>query len=482
MSEQLEFWSFNEKGIPALNNYRFKQFLTNNSFFKFKPNKDASSSFVIIQKNGIFLEIINEVDVKDFVLNYIEDNNLEERIFNLMSGNLKFFKRDFLSMIKSIDVEIFKDDKDTSYLFYQNCIVKTTKDSRELISYNDVSISIWKDQIIKRDYIECDHHSSQYREFIWKISGEDVNRYNTFQSIIGYLLHSYKSKTDNFAIVLNDEMISDEPNGRSGKGLFWNAIKNLKKVQSIDGKTFSFGKSFPYQSVSTDCQVLVFDDIIRNFPFEKLFSVITEGLTIEYKGKDAIHLPIEDSPKIVITTNYTVKGDSGSHEARKFEVELSTFFNAGFTPKDHFKNELFNDWDNQEWARFDNYMIECIKKYLTHGLIKSAPRNLGIRKLKDKIGNELFSFVETIEKNEWLSTKDIYDKFMIAYPELKKFNYTQNKLTIGLNAYIDFYKLPHETRKSNGVTKFMLKETPQQNEPIERDIWDELNEKSKQNG
>jgi hypothetical protein len=476
MSKQIEFWSFTEKGVPSLNNKLFKHFLSDNNFYKYKPTKDASSSFVIIQKNGIFLEIINEVDVKDFVLDYIENNNIEDRVFNLMSGNLKFFKREFLSMINSIDIEIFKDDRDTSYLFYKNCIVKTTKDKRELIQYNDVSISIWKDQIIKRDYTECDHHTSQYREFIWKISGEDVNRYNTFQSIIGYLIHSYKSKTDNFAIVLNDEMISDEPNGRSGKGLFWNALKNLKKVQSIDGKTFSFGKSFPYQSVSTDCQVLVFDDIIRNFPFEKLFSVITEGLTIEYKGKDAIHLPIEESPKILITTNYTVKGDSGSHEARKFEVELSTFFNANNTPKDYFKNELFNDWDSMEWARFDNYMIECVKKYLTSGLVKSAPKNLGIRKLKDKIGNELFSFVETIPKNDWISVKDIYDKFMLAYPELKKFGYTQNRLTIGLRAYLEFYKIPNEQRQSNGVLKFFITEKKQSTPPIE--IWDELNKKA----
>ena len=117
MNKQIEFWSFTEKGVPSLNNKLFKHFLSNNNFYKYKPTKDASSSFVIIQKNGIFLEIINEIDVKDFVLDYIEENNIEDRVFNLMSGNLKFFKREFLSMINSIEVEIFKDDRDTSYLF-----------------------------------------------------------------------------------------------------------------------------------------------------------------------------------------------------------------------------------------------------------------------------------------------------------------------------------------------------------------------------
>jgi hypothetical protein len=122
-------------------------------------------------------------------------------------------------------------------------------------------------------------------------------------------------------------------------------------------------------------------------------------------------------------------------------------------------------------------MIECVKKYLTSGLVKSAPKNLGIRKLKDKIGNELFSFVETIPKNDWISVKDIYDKFMLAYPELKKFGYTQNRLTIGLRAYLEFYKIPNEQRQSNGVLKFFINEKKQELPP--NDIWDELNEKAK---
>ena len=91
----------------------------------------------------------------------------------------------------------------------------------------------------------------------------------------------------------------------------------------IDGKTFEFTKSFPYQTVSTDCQVLVFDDVKKNFSFESLFCVITEGIT-EYKGQDAIKIPVEHSPKILITTNYTIGGIGGSFERRKMEVEIST--------------------------------------------------------------------------------------------------------------------------------------------------------------
>ena len=73
----------------------------------------------------------------------------------------------------------------------------------------------------------------------------------------------------------------------------------LKKNIVINGKEFSFEKSFAYQLVSADTQVLTFDDVRKNFPFENLFSVITEGITLEKKNKDAIKIPYEESPKVV---------------------------------------------------------------------------------------------------------------------------------------------------------------------------------------
>ena len=187
----MPFWSVNQNGKIDLNNYLFKKFLEQNDYFKNKPN--ANSTFNIIKKNGIFLEIKDETDLKDFILNYVEDNDLGIGVYNLMSGNLKYFKRDFLSMISTKEIQVMKDDRDNAYFFYNNCIVNITKNERKIIDYKDVNISIWKKQVINRDFIEADHHQSQFRTFIWKVSGEDVERYNTLQSVLGYLLHSYKT-------------------------------------------------------------------------------------------------------------------------------------------------------------------------------------------------------------------------------------------------------------------------------------------------
>jgi hypothetical protein len=405
--------------------------------------------------------------MKDFVIDWVERNKCDEGVFNLITGNLKFFKRDYLSLLKSKPIRTLKDTKDNCFIYYQNCIVNITKQGRSVMSYSEIDSGVWRDQVINRDYFPIDHHPSEYRQFIWKISGQNEQKYKAFQTVIGYLLHSHKTNSNNKAIVFNDEVISENPNGRSGKGVFWNALKHLRKVQSLDGKTFDFNKSFPYQNVSTDCQVLVFDDVRKNFNFENLFSVITEGITIEYKGKDSIKLDVTESPKIIITTNYTINGDSASFLARKYEVEMSSYFNDKYTPLHEFGHQLFNDWDQEEWSRFDNYMMECVQIYLENGLIEMPLFNLAYRKLVNEISDEMLIFFNSIDKNEWLKVKTVYDNLLDSFPELRKRNISQNIMTRNLKKFCEFYDFNFDSSYSGGIGKIKIEVIDELTKPEE---------------
>lgn len=464
------FFNEDQNGKISLNNFAFKKFLESNYFFKNKPNEN--SSFNLIRKDGIFLKIKDEYEIKDFVLDYVENEIKSEKAYNLITSKTSVFKRDFLSMIKTDEIETLRDDSDTAYLFYKNGVIEATKSGSKLKSYKDFGVYIWEDQVINRNFIEADHHESEYRTFVWLISGgfdlpnkpttEDYanyksaqERYNSFKSVIGYLLHSYNVGGDNKAIILNDEAISDDPNGRSGKGLFWNALKHLKKVQSLNGKSFNFNDQFPYQSVKTDCQILVWDDVKKNFDFEQLFSVITEGIEITYKGKDTIKLPIEDSPKILITTNYTIKGKGGSHDARRFELELSSFFNDKYTPIQYFGHKLFDHWDEKEYARFDMFMIECLKMYLNNGLIPYKAITLPLKKLQVELSIELYKAIKEVKFNEWIAYNDFYDLYCQS---VKRYTEkTKTFVTQSLKKYCEFHGLDYEQITTAGVKKFMLK-------------------------
>src|SRR5699024_4305636 len=111
----------------------------------------------------------------------------------------------------------------------------------------------------------------------------------------------------------------------------------------LDGKTFDDKKSFPYQTVSTDTQVLVFDDVKKNWDFESKFSIVTEGITLERKNKDAIKLSVEQSQKMVISTNYVIRSEENSHDRRRNEIEIAQYYGANKTPYDDFGRQHFDD-------------------------------------------------------------------------------------------------------------------------------------------
>jgi hypothetical protein len=450
-----EFWYYTEKNQIKLATYRFLQYLEYNNIFKFYPDQN-SGTYLFAKNDKNFISVFEEPKIKDFVLSDLRSRGCIDA-FELMANNTSNFNGNFLSMVSSIDVTFNRDDKDTSYIYYQNAVVKTTKDKITTLDYSEIDDLIWKNQVIDRDIILKDKSDGVFKSFIWKVSGENVDRYYTLKSVIGYLMHSYQNEAKPKAIIFNDEMISEDiPNGGSGKGLIHRAISHIKNLVVEDGKKFDAKAQFAYQKVNKDTQIFLMDDVPKHFNFESLFSIITEGMTIEKKGQDAYQIPFKDSPKISITTNYTISGDGASHERRVFEVEIANFFNENHTPEKEFKHLFFSDWDKDEWARFDNFMIRCIQYFLKNGLVQSDKVNLAYRKLKNELGSEFIEFMDMqIFDGTPINRKEFRDKFNKEYPIVARFN-TPQKFNKKVKDYCEFNNIDFSENKYNGVIMFYI--------------------------
>jgi len=450
-----KFWSHNEDGKLVVSHHKFKFYLENKNFFKHFPI-DKSKTFTFITKEGNFVDEVTEFQIKDHVLTeLLTTDSLEP--FDLLAGSTKSFTPQYLSMLETAKFNIEEDGADFAILYYNNCVIKVFKDGFHKLNYEDLKGFVWKKQVIDRDFIDADHHKSEFRKFLWLASSQNKNKYESLKSVIGYLMHSYKTSANNRAIIFNDETISDNPNGGSGKSLFWNALGKVKKVSAIDGKTFEFTKSFPYQSVPVDTQLLVFDDVKKNFQFESLFSLITEGITLEYKGQDAIKLPVTKSPKIVITTNYTIGGVGGSFERRKFEVEMSSYFNSNHTPLDEFGHMLFDDWDVQEWARFDHFMINCQKFYLENGLVPFDFTNLEHRKLINETSSEFLEWISegNVQENHRHIKSVCFENFLQENKDFRSWLKTK-RFTTWIQKYCTYYGKNYNEGNSNGQRWFEI--------------------------
>ena len=460
-NSNLSFWTKTEKGVIKIVPILFKQFLEDNGFYKYCP--EGSKNYVFVKVTNNLIDHTTEKEIKDFILNYLIDFD-DTSIYNYFADSVRYFREEFLTLLNTIDIYFIEDTKTTSYLYYKNCAVKITKDSVETIDYLDLGGYVWKDHVIDRKFTMCEYDGSMYMKFISRICGDNKSRVKTMESTIGFLMHGYKNLSYCPAVILNDEVISDNPEGGTGKGLFMNALSQMKKLVVIDGKAFAFEKSFPYQTVSADTQVLCFDDVKKHFDFERLFSVVTEGLTLEKKNKDAIKIPFSKSPKIAITTNYAIKGSGNSFARRKWEIELHQHYNKSFTPLDEFGKHFFADWDDDDWCMFDNYMVSCLMLYLENGLIKSRFVNLKIRQLSAETSHDFIEWCGLVDGNpsnqlltigEKLMKQDLYHEFVSEYPDYGP----KAKMTISRTRFYKWLaayglhttgQVPEEGRDPNG--------------------------------
>jgi hypothetical protein len=434
-----KFWTKSDKGVVKIVHFFFKSFLEEHGFYKFNPQ--ASKNYVFVRVTNNLIDHTSEKEIKDFILDYLLDLD-DVSVYNYFAENTRYFREEFLTLLSSIDVYFIEDNKDTAYLYYKNSAVKVTKKELISIDYLDLGGYVWKDHVIDRGYIKCETTNCDFRKFINNICGNNESRIQSMQSTLGYLLHGWKNLSYSPAVILNDEVISDNPEGGTGKGLFMNALAQMKKLVVIDGKSFNFEKSFAYQLVSADTQILCFDDVKKYFDFERLFSVVTEGLTLEKKNKDAIKIPFSKSPKVSITTNYAIKGKGSSFERRKWELELSRYYTRDRTPLKEFGKLMFGEWNDEEWCQFDNFMIECLQLYLDKGLIKSEFVNLKIRQLAAETCHEFIEWcglVDGVQENEKLKVnrrsykQDLYMDFIEDNPDFAP----KAKMTV---SRIRFYK------------------------------------------
>jgi hypothetical protein len=335
-----------------------------------------------------------------------------------------------LEFLETRDLEFLRDTKESGFLFFNNCFVEISQNKVMVKAFEELDGFIWDKQCINKSFPfdfnsrpnqltanSANKRKAEIERFISNICKDDEQRVLSLRSAIGYLLHNYKDSTNAKAIVFLDEKLSEGAYGRSGKGLVAQSIGKLRKTIRLDGRNFSFFKSFSFQSVTLDTSIIEFNDVTRNFNFDKLFSIITDDITVEKKNKNEIIIPFHKSPKILISTNYSIEGSDDSTMDRQFVVEFSDYYNKNHKPIDEFGHRFFNEWSNEEWNYFFNYMIGCLQIYLSKGLIQCSFINYKRKKLIDSTCLEFVEYFESLELGSEFNKKELWENFISEYEE-----------------------------------------------------------------
>lgn len=258
-----------------------------------------------------------------------------------------------------------------------------------------------------RKYIDPETRNSKPDERTHDERFETTLHFVSKMTAIGYLLHKYRDKSVEKAVVAMDGKLSEvgESNGRTGKSIVGTAIGKVIPQAYIGAKSKDLTSDpFIWEEVTEKTENIFLDDVRANIDFEFFFPVITGQITVNVKGQKKFTLPEEKTPKIYMTTNHALNGSSTSFLDRQFLIAFSDFYNDDHKPLDDFGINFFNEWDQKQWNLFYNFIAACLQLYFKaqqlgwgvnkSGLIPSPTERLDRRRIRQFIGENFLAWAD----------------------------------------------------------------------------------------
>jgi len=432
--------------------------------FKMMVFSNGSKQLVRIKEN--IIDNATEADLITCIKDHLIKNG-ELEVLEVYTKGVNIYtnpkKLEFLPSLENISD---KDPRDAAWSYFKNTAVKITADKIELIPYSSLTHPIWKNRILNRDFVMPNSSHGQFYKFMWLISKNDPDRFRALQTALGYLLHRYNDPSIPKVIIFNDERISFDgsANGGTGKGLLAQAISFCKNLEVIDGQQIKSDSRFKNQRITNTTDILLYDDVSKRFSLDELKSMATSGITVEKKGKDEVKISFTDGPKIMISSNYTVLGSGGVTDSRRrYEFELANYFDDIHTPKDEFGNLFFDEWNQDEWNRFDLLMMENTQAFLINSLVEATPINLTKNKLTCSSNPEFRAFsTKEFTTDTWLEKDTLFSKFKSEHPIHS--DTSPHLFTKWIKEYAKIHGLIYDCKNPGGVQQFILKSNPIEDE------------------
>lgn len=363
--------------------------ILNETTEKEKREKKASYTLVRIDDNRIYPASIQEL--RSVLSSYVDKHQpgvtgRAQREFG------RVVNEGWSDGLPAIEAVMHQDTRDATYLYFDNVVLKISKDGTEEIPYRDISGYIWNSNIIQRPFTPGPV-KGDFSQFICNIAGREAKRVRSILGSLGGLINRYKSRSNPKAVIYTDEEYEEEAGG-TGKGVLLQAVSQVRKVQNLDFKTRGDDR-FVWQGIERDTNVVHVEDVDRSFDFTTLFNTLTEGWEIENKGEPRFTIPYEISPKIAISTNYLFRGLNSSHKRRKCEIELSAHYSDKHQPIDDFSKEFFGDeWEDSDWNSFYNVLAAGIQIFHQEGLTEWVGGDYAEKQLISEIGENLRDFFD----------------------------------------------------------------------------------------
>lgn len=491
-----------ERDKVVLNYTETFKFLAASGFYRLRNSEEAASGYDFIRIDDGIIDRSAPYELRDFILQYILSNvktPLVHEFFNSKLDTLLPDKKLERLELRTDNFNNFESGVQRTY--YNNGQVEITRDT---ITPGLVISDVWRSRIVPRNFrrIEVIKSISKVGDtYYWELTEDGqkceflkylINTSNNYYThdnprettdqeniewiqhivnkitAIGFLLSDWKYPSDRQAVVVQDHRISEvgQAWGGAGKSVLGTALSKVVAQFFINGQDFNSNDEFILSGVTKATRNIFIDDVRTNFDFKNIFNWITGPMPINPKGKERYTIPVEDSPKVLLTTNHAIKSaDEGSVKRRIAYVEFSSWYNQDHAIIDDFHHMFFDDWDEYQWALFDNLMAECVMYYLRsfdeiwnregRGVVPPPMKNIELRTLRQAMGETFLAWAEEYfdptgaNLNERRERKEMWNAFVEYAGGLNGHGISRTNFRRKIEAYCKFKGYDFNIAKPN---------------------------------
>lgn len=518
--DEYSVWEFDYVNIMT--------FLQNRGFGRYRK-LDGNFEYVRMDNNAV--RTVETWEIKDFVVEFTKTIGEKPVLEMLYKGGAQYLGPYQLGNLEFIYPHFLTPSRDSQNFYFKSGYWKISADKIEKVGYETIDHNFWEDIRRTTDFeitkplIRVDQtaegwryeltelgkkcHFLQFLEntsnFTWRkeqmiregvrgvsISQEEKNE-NGIHMIaklcaIGFLITDAKDKSVSRAVIGMDGKNSEvgSSNGRSGKSLLGELIRQVKVSAYINGKKGDMETDqFIWNDIKEKTKFVFIDDVRAGYKFESMFANLTGDWAVNYKGGGRCTFPHDISPKVYITTNHAINGDSSSFYDRQWRIAFSDYYNENHKPIHDFGCQFFQDWDFEQWNLLWNMLAMCVQMYYRYGVIESPQGRIQERMLRQSIGEDFLQWAEEYfsdddHRNRPIPRKRIYEDFqpyipygeqrfykanafkkrIIDYCKYKGYLFNPHKYdNDGNPLFIDNDGRPITDDKSNGVEYFTIGDT-----------------------
>lgn len=477
----------NEKGIQyQFSNVHCYYFLACNGY-NIIEDKNEKDGYAYIHITGNTVRKIKPRDIRVFINSFLKERNMPVALRNMIIRSSQL-NESSLSNIEQVDLDFTDYSKEHQYFFFNNETWKITATNIEIKrnSQSTFNAYVWNDDIIQHNVkrlqdafiitynaalnefdITIHHVHSKYFAYLintsrihWQredagLTDEEKQEYwanNKFNIAsdrltadeiweqkqhlinkifaIGYLLHRYKSPARPWCVFAMDNKISEmrESNGGTGKSLFFKSFNHFMNTVSLGGRDPKITENkHIYERVTPYTDFLFIDDAAQYLRFDFFFDSITGSMVVNPKNTSSFEIPFEQSPKIGIASNYTLRNIDPSTSRRILYIVFSDWYHAKTengdysetrTVFDDFNKNLFFDYDADEWNSDINFFVECCRFFLSvpsHIKIEPPLGNVQKRNLITQMGESFKEWADMYfadNLDEYLIRNEVMEEFV----------------------------------------------------------------------